>query len=354
MDPELPLLPTSVWVNHVLPFLPDRKSFNNLSCSSKEINDASKQLITAEKITPPWPKTSIFVGSCVNAVAFSSNNGLLASGSEDGLVRIWDRIYGRLVTLEEGVNINCNSVKFSPDGNILASGSDDGVIRLWSLADHSCRVFGGGAEILSTAFSPDGACIATGNVYGETNVWSVNDCSCKRTMRDRRLSLICSVVFSPDGRTLAASGFNDDVGDRSETGTISFWGLTDEANTQRAAAIINDSSPGALCMTAISYSPDGRCLASGSEGGVVKLWNATDRICVAVLQSNGQNIRSVSFSPNGRLLVSGSDDGNIRLWSVERLPLGVPACGIRTRNEIETSGLTGRKSFGFGIRGLDT
>jgi WD40 repeat protein len=147
-------------------------------------------------------------------------------------------------------------------------------------------------------------------------VWNVNDGSCKRTMRDGRLTLIYSVAFSPDGRNLVAAGLNDDVGDRSETGTIAFW-VSDDAFSQRAFACIVDSSPALLCMTAISYSPDGRYLASGSEGGVVKLWDGTDRSCVAVLRGHILKVTSVSFSPNGNLLVSGSDDGSIRLWSVQ-------------------------------------
>jgi hypothetical protein len=56
-------LPTSIWVNLVLPFFADRLSFNDLASASKEIHNVTQQLLAAKKTTPLWPKTSIRVGS---------------------------------------------------------------------------------------------------------------------------------------------------------------------------------------------------------------------------------------------------------------------------------------------------
>jgi WD40 repeat protein len=101
----------------------------------------------------------------VNSLAFSPDGGLLASGSsdDDGLVRIWDRIYGRCVTLEGQHTGAIRSVQFSPDGNILATASDHR-IRLWKLADHTHQVLEvyHHGEITAIAFSPDGAYLASG------------------------------------------------------------------------------------------------------------------------------------------------------------------------------------------------
>ena len=98
---DVPPLPTTIWVNQVLPFLADRKSFNDLARTSKEIHNISQQLIAARKITPPWPNTSIWVGSrSACSVAFSPDGGLLASGCQDRKVRIWNSSNGRCITLE--------------------------------------------------------------------------------------------------------------------------------------------------------------------------------------------------------------------------------------------------------------
>jgi WD40 repeat protein len=308
----VPPLPTSIWVNHVMPLLPDRISFNRLQRTSRQIYSASKHLINTGKITPPWPNISLRVGSRVNAVAFSPDGGLLASGSGDRLVRIWDRHYGRCVTLE-GHTGSIRSVKFSPDGNIIASASTDRTIRLWILADHSYRVLEGHHEaVITIAFSPDGACLASGDGDGKILLWDVNDGTCTSIIGDGSLYPIWSVAFSPDGRTLATTG-------RQVDGIICFWDLLwdllNDGNNDMASTIV-ETHP--LMVNDITYSLDGQYLASGGGGNNIQLWNATDHSCVAVLEEGHRNgVHSVSFSPNGKLLVSGSDDGSIQFWSVE-------------------------------------
>ncbi len=66
----------------------------------------------------------------------------------------------------------------------------------------------------------------------------------------------------------------------------------------------------------MSYSPDGKTLASGSRNNTIKLWDVETRQNIAALEGHTSRVYSVSYSPDGRTLASGSYYGIIKLWDV--------------------------------------
>jgi WD40 repeat protein len=301
----IPQLPTSLWIEHVLPLL-DRVSWNRLCSTFRELYAASQRL------NPPWPHKSLQVGSWHRTVAFSPNGGLLACGSRDGIVRIRNNCNGRCTNLGNSKSHPqlVRAISFSPDGKVLASASDDRKIRLWRLADSSCRILEGHDDgIMSVAFSPNGSLLASGSCPrdGSVRLWDVNTGRCTHILRDVRTITVFSVAFSPDGSMLAAGG---------SCGAIFLWNLSDgdEDNVRPLARIVAKRN---IDMRTIAYSSDGRYLASGSSDGTVRLWNTSDLSCKAVFKGHTDFVRSVSFSPNGKVLASGGDDNGIRFWNVE-------------------------------------
>src|SRR5439155_13710523 len=112
---------------------------------------------------------------------------------------------------------------------------------------------------------------------------------------------VCSVAFSPDGRSLA-SGSRDN--------TIKLWHV---AAGQVGATLTGHQST----VWSVAFSPDGRSLASGSGDNTIKLWDVATGQVRATLTGHQNPVASVAFSPDGRSLASGSGDNTIKLWGVE-------------------------------------
>ncbi|MCC5666113.1 hypothetical protein LC653_19845 [Nostoc sp. CHAB 5784] len=112
---------------------------------------------------------------------------------------------------------------------------------------------------------------------------------------------VWSVSFSPDGKTLASS---------SSDYTIKLWNLETGKEIRTLTGHDND-------VKSVSFSPDGKTLASGSGDNTIKLWNLETGKEIRTLTGHDNWVFSVSFSPDGKTLASGSGDATIKLWNLE-------------------------------------
>ncbi|MEM4723487.1 MAG: serine/threonine-protein kinase [Candidatus Hadarchaeum sp.] len=109
-----------------------------------------------------------------------------------------------------------------------------------------------------------------------------------------------SVTFSPDGKILA-SGSDDK--------TIKLWRVSD-------GSLIRTIEGHTDWVRSVTFSPDGQILASGSKDTTIKLWRVSDGSLIRTIEGHTDWVRSVTFSPDGKILASGSDDKTIKLWRV--------------------------------------
>ena len=143
----------------------------------------------------------------VNAVAFSPDGSLLASGGDDDTVRLWNPATGAHLHTLTGHSGNVNAVAFSPDGSLLASGGDDNTVRLWNPATgaHLHTLTGHNGDVNAVAFSPDGSLLASGSGDDTVRLWSSATGVHLHTLTGHSGD-VNAVAFSPDGRTLASGG----------------------------------------------------------------------------------------------------------------------------------------------------
>jgi WD40 repeat protein len=117
-------------------------------------------------------------------VAFSADGRLLASGSDDKTIKLWDPSTGALKHTLEGYSSLVWSVAFSADGRLLASGSFDKTIKLWDpntgALNHTLE---GHSELVRlVTFSADGRLLASGSDDNTIKLWDASTGALKHTI----------------------------------------------------------------------------------------------------------------------------------------------------------------------------
>jgi len=291
-----------------------------LSVEALEIDDRQDNqsvLLNALQQTPHLITFLRGHAGTVRSLALTANGKILASGSADNTIMLWD------VTAREPIGEPLTghtgtvwSVIISSDGKTLVSGSADNTIRLWDVFTHqplALPLAGHTAPVLSLALSADGALLASGSEDGAIILWDM--------MARRQLGKLTghsgqvrSMALSHDGKTLA-SGSTDS--------TIILW---DVATRQPLGPPLKGHTGP---VRSVALSADGRTLASGGKDKTVILWDvATQQPIGSPFKGHTGTVLSVALSADSNTLVSGSMDKTIMLWDVATgQPLELPLTG---------------------------
>lgn len=234
----------------------DFSTVNNYSSSSptrRVIGDGLKNTLTGHT-------------DSINCIAMSPDGQILASGSEDNTIKVWDLVTGEYIATLEGHEAGVKAVVISSDGQLLVSGSADHTIKLWQLPNNT-----------SESICPD----PIYTLAGHTD-W------------------VKCLAISPDGQMLASG---------SQDKTIKLW--------QMATAELNSTLVGHWGeVNGIAISSDGQMLTSCSWDETIRLWHLGTGKQLHSLSGHQGAIASFAISPDGQPLVTSSWDHTIRVWGM--------------------------------------
>ncbi|MGB3208654.1 MAG: serine/threonine-protein kinase [Crinalium sp.] len=235
----------------------------------------------------------------VSAVVFSPDNQIIASGSADGSIKLWQSSNGRLMRSLRGHTDWIKSVAISPNGETLASGSDDNTIKIWQIDSGVLNntLFGHLYPVSSVTFSPDGQILASCSSDHTIKLWQANDGKLISTLTGHT-DWIKSIAITPDCQTLV-SGSRDN--------TIKLW----QISTGKLIRTLTGHSKGVWW---VAIAPDGKIIASASSDNTINLWRVDTGELIQTLKDHAKGVRCVAFSPDHRTLASGSAENTITIW----------------------------------------
>jgi WD40 repeat protein len=249
----------------------------------------------------------------VLAIAFHpSDPSKLLSAGWDGTIRLWPS--GRVIADRLGP---VYSVAIAPEGDAVATAGWDFAVRMFELP--SGRSLGARARDedpvpSGLSFSPDSRSLAVAYRTGDVRIYDPATGAARATLSGH-IDAALLAVFSPDGTLLATSGFDH---------SVRIWSIPDGV-----ARVVLDGHTDVV-RTAV-FSPDGKTLASASRDTTVRLWDlaADDPAETArVLRGHKDAVRCVAYSSNGELLATASKDRTARLWNARTgEPIGAPLEG---------------------------
>ncbi|MCI0703093.1 MAG: WD40 repeat domain-containing protein [Planctomycetia bacterium] len=238
---------------------------------------------------------------------FSPDAKLLASGNDDLL--LWDVSTGQLVSRIEQAGEQpawVTAIAFSADGRTVATGHDDGMLRMWDvstqkmLGEIQAHPATPKKAVSAISFAPKGEFIATAGEDRTVRVW--DEFTHKKVAELKsHTDRIPALAWSPDAKLLISAGWDTSARVWRPPHTDPLMLLNSHADQ----------------VTTVAYSPDGKYLACADSDFDIYLWTDPESaIRGPVLQGHNDEIRCLAFSPDGTKLASAGADRVVHVWDV--------------------------------------
>lgn len=238
----------------------------------------------------------------VEAVAYSSDGTLVATGLLDGTVKLWSGDTLAEVRTIAGHTDGITSVAFSSDASLLLTASMDQTAKLWNTATGALvREFSGHTgAVTSAVFSADSMQVVTGSEDATVRRWNASDGTLEATLQAE--APVDAIAVTPDGTRVMAGLSN---------GNYQSWSLA--SGSAEPLAFVDIESR----ITAAAFRNDEVRAVTGDLAGAIQYWNLERAAMVRSFQAHDTRINDIAISGNGALLVTGSEDGTARLWDMD-------------------------------------
>ncbi|KAF9544040.1 hypothetical protein EC957_012425 [Mortierella hygrophila] len=252
----------------------------------------------------------------IEHVAFSADGNQVATGWEDGSVRLWDRSTGAAGLVLKGHSSAVEIIAYSTCGRWITTCDKDGIVRLWDFHDKEQQYILVGASggydngNNDLKFSPTGHQLAVGSKDGKVSLF---DPRTRVLLTSKKLlEEILILAYSPDGQQLA-------LGTKT---SIFLWDLQSDEPGLELKVPVSSFEPIAECVF-IAYSPCGQFLAH-SKDHILHLWHrqvvegdTESWSCAASLRVFSARVVSLSWNPViPKEFITASDDESVRVWRV--------------------------------------
>ncbi len=216
----------------------------------------------------------------------------------------------------------CTSIAFSPKGDVLASGSVERVVKLWDIRTGDCLATLEGHEypVLALAFSPDGNELVSGSGDTTLMTWDLENYVRLHHLKGHGFYVV-TCDWDPQGNRIVSGSVDANICE---------W----DANSGK---MIHRHNEHRAAVQKVRFTNDGSRLASGSSDLHVILWDSsgTPMKVEHILQGHSSEVRALSFSEDGKFLASGSSDKQIYLWDTEKFAIHGEATTIGEIDGIE-------------------
>jgi WD40 repeat protein len=234
----------------------------------------------------------------VYGLGFSNDSLTLASCSWDKTLILWDIGSKSLKSVLGGHNDAVWSLDYSPDNSTIVSCSSDDSIYIWNAQTGSKQkeLIATGDWVRTVKYLPDGESIVSSGWVSYARLWDASNGSVKLTFQNTGGA--ASMDISHDGKTLAIGSYDHSVK------------IYDTATGALISSLLGHSN----VVTSVKFSPDAKTIVSGSSDNTLKIWNTSTGLLVDTLDGHTGAIWSIKFSPDAKTIASGSADKTIKLW----------------------------------------